>query len=102
MSAPDIGEWLHALGLGRYEQAFRDNDIDAEVLADLDDGDLEKLGVSLGHRKKLLKAITALAAPDVVPAEPGAAAPIEGERRQVPTLPHGMAPLRRSRASCAR
>jgi hypothetical protein len=63
MSAPDIARWLRSLGLARYEQAFRDNDIDGEVLADLDDADLEKLGVSLGHRKKLLKAIAALGAP---------------------------------------
>jgi class 3 adenylate cyclase/tetratricopeptide (TPR) repeat protein len=87
MSAPDVAKWLHSLGLGHYEQAFRDADIDGEVLADLDDADLEKLGVSLGHRKKLLKAIAALAAPgETAPAEPGAAAPIEGERRQVTVL----------------
>jgi hypothetical protein len=60
MSAPDVAEWLRSLGLGHYEQAFRAADIDGEVLADLDDADLEKLGVSLGHRKKLLKAIAAL------------------------------------------
>jgi class 3 adenylate cyclase/tetratricopeptide (TPR) repeat protein len=87
MSAPDIAPWLHALGLGRYEQAFRDNDIDGEVLTDLDDADLEKLGVSLGHRKKLLKAIAALRAPGrSAPAEGDAAAGIEGERRQVTVL----------------
>jgi class 3 adenylate cyclase/tetratricopeptide (TPR) repeat protein len=87
MSAPDVAQWLRSLGLGRYEQAFRDADIDGEVLADLDDADLEKLGVSLGHRKKLLKAIAALAAPsEIAPAEPGAAAAVEGERRQVTVL----------------
>jgi class 3 adenylate cyclase/tetratricopeptide (TPR) repeat protein len=86
MSAPDVAEWLQGLGLGQYEQAFRKNDIDGEVLAQLDDADLEKLGVSLGHRKKLLKAIAAIAAPDVVPAEAGPAMPIEGERRQVTVL----------------
>jgi hypothetical protein len=62
MSALDIAGWLHALGLERYQQVFRDNDIDGEVLADLDDADLERLGVSLGHRKKLLKAIAAFGA----------------------------------------
>jgi class 3 adenylate cyclase len=80
MSTPDIAPWLRSLGLGRYEQAFRDNDIDGEVLADLDEGDLEKLGVSLGHRKKLLKAIAALAASDDI------ASPDHGERRQVTVL----------------
>src|SRR5919109_1942109 len=87
MRVPEIAEWLRSLGLDRYEQAFRDADIDVEVLADLDDADLEKLGVSLGHRKKLLKAIAALAAPcETAPAEPGAVAAIEGERRQVTVL----------------
>ena len=53
----DVGSWLRSLGLGQYEAAFRDNAIDAEVLPELTDGDLEKLGVLLGHRKRLLKAI---------------------------------------------
>jgi hypothetical protein len=63
----DVGDWLRSLGLGQYETLFRENDIDAEVLSDLSDGDLEKFGVSFGHRKRLLKAITNLAA-----AQPGA------------------------------
>jgi class 3 adenylate cyclase len=87
MSALDVGQWLRALGLGRYEQVFRDNDIDGEVLADLDDADLEKLGVSLGHRKKLLKALAALGAGGAgAPASSEAAADAEGERRQVTVL----------------
>ncbi|MCP9231748.1 hypothetical protein NMG46_16025 [Mesorhizobium sp. LMG 17147] len=53
----DIAAWLRRLGLDRYEQAFRDNAIDAEVLLELTDADLEKIGVLLGHRKRLLKAI---------------------------------------------
>ena len=48
--------------MARYEEAFRDNDIDVEVLAELTEADLEKLGISLGHRKKLLKAIAELKA----------------------------------------
>ena len=56
----DVGSWLRSLGLGQYEAAFRDNAIDAEVLPELTDGDLEKLGVLLGHRKRLLKAIAEL------------------------------------------
>jgi class 3 adenylate cyclase/tetratricopeptide (TPR) repeat protein len=56
----DIGGWLRSLGLGQYEAAFRANEIDAEVLTELTDGDLEKLGLPLGHRKRLLKAIAAL------------------------------------------
>ncbi len=56
----DIAQWLEGIGLSRYAQAFADNDIDLEVLSDLDDADLEKLGVSMGHRKKLLRAIVTL------------------------------------------
>ena len=39
----DVGEWLRGFGLGQYEKKFRDNKIDADVLADLGDGDFEKL-----------------------------------------------------------
>jgi hypothetical protein len=56
----DVGEWLRSLGLGEYEEKFRDNKIDADVLADLTDGDLEKLGLPLGDRKRLRKAIADL------------------------------------------
>jgi predicted ATPase/class 3 adenylate cyclase len=56
----NVATWLRQLGLERYEQAFRDNAIDVEILPELTDADLEKLGVLLGHRKKLLKAIAAL------------------------------------------
>jgi class 3 adenylate cyclase/tetratricopeptide (TPR) repeat protein len=56
-----IAEWLDTLGLGQYAQRFAENDIDPSVLRDLTDNDLEKLGVSLGHRKKMLRAIAELA-----------------------------------------
>ena len=56
----DVGAWLRALGLGQYETTFRESEIDAEVLPDLTEGDLNQLGVPLGHRKRLLKAIAAL------------------------------------------
>ena len=59
----DVAVWLRDLGLQQYEALFRENDIDAEVLSDLTDADLEKIGVSLGHRKRLLKAVAALASP---------------------------------------
>jgi hypothetical protein len=51
----DLGGWLRSLGLEQYEAIFRANAIDAEVLPDLTDQDLEKLGVLLGHRRKLLR-----------------------------------------------
>jgi class 3 adenylate cyclase len=56
----DLGGWLRSLGLDRYEAAFRANAIDADVLCDLTDQDLEKLGVLLGHRRKILRAIAAI------------------------------------------
>jgi len=95
----DIVAWLRELGLDRYEQAFRENDIDASLLPDLTEADLKHLGISsLGHRKKLLKAIAALrgaleatAAAPPVPAS--AEAPValretrlEAERRQLTVL----------------
>ena len=60
----DVARWLQDLGLAQYARTFGDNDIDLEVLPHLSEHDLEKLGVSLGHRKKMLHAIAALAAVD--------------------------------------
>jgi class 3 adenylate cyclase len=56
----DIVVWLRSLGLEQYEATFRYNAIDDSVLPDLTDQDLEKLGVLLGHRRKLLRAIANL------------------------------------------
>jgi len=57
----DIAVWLRSLGLGRYEAAFRDNEIDETVLPNLTAEDLKDLGVSVvGHRRKLLDAIAVL------------------------------------------
>jgi class 3 adenylate cyclase/tetratricopeptide (TPR) repeat protein len=63
-----IAEWLANIGLERYAQAFIDNDIDVEVLRYLTDADLEKVGVSLGHRRKLLAAIAKLGGEAATPA----------------------------------
>jgi hypothetical protein len=58
----DIGGWLRRLGLQRYEQAFRENEIDVRVLPELTADDLKELGVAaIGHRRLLLKAIADLA-----------------------------------------
>jgi hypothetical protein len=56
----DIAGWLRSLGLEQYEQAFRDNAVDADVVPELTDHHLKELGIPLGHRVKLLKAIAAL------------------------------------------
>src|SRR5271170_3249289 len=58
----DVAEWLRSLGLGQYDTPFRENDIDAEVLPEVTEVDLEKFGVSFGHRKRLLRAIASLSA----------------------------------------
>jgi class 3 adenylate cyclase len=56
-----IAEWLDHLGMSEYAQRFAENDIDFTILGDLSDQDLEKIGVgSLGHRRKLLRAIADL------------------------------------------
>jgi class 3 adenylate cyclase len=70
----NVATWLVDLGLGQYAQAFAAHDIDASLLRELTDADLEKLGVaSLGHRKRLLKAIAMLQGDGAAPAtEPGA------------------------------
>src|SRR5919106_1686886 len=52
----DVERWLQDLGLARYARTFVENDIDLDVLSDLSEQDLEELGVSLGHRKKLFRA----------------------------------------------
>ena len=57
----DIGDWLRCLGLGKFEAAFRENEIDETVLPNLTHETLKELGVTaVGHRLKLLDAITAL------------------------------------------
>jgi class 3 adenylate cyclase len=55
-----IEDWLAQIGLDRYAPAFVNNDIDIVVLPHLTDADLEKMGVSLGHRRKMLTAIAEL------------------------------------------
>src|SRR5215475_4438050 len=58
----DVGGWLRDLGLERYEPAFIENAIDGDVLPELTESDLKKLGIPLGDRKRLIRAIRAMAA----------------------------------------
>ena len=58
-----VGDWLCYLGLGQCEAVFRESELDPEVLPELTDADLEKLGAPLGRHKRLLKAISNLASP---------------------------------------
>src|SRR3984893_1590224 len=57
----DVGTWLSGLGLSRYEAVFRESAIDADVLTELTDQHLKDLGVALGHRLRMLRAIRELA-----------------------------------------
>src|SRR5262245_37615250 len=88
-----IADWLGKLGLSEYAQRFAENDIDFTVLGDLTDQDLEKIGIaSLGHRRKLLRAIANLetiekSAPEVAVPAPAGPLPLDiAERRQVTVM----------------
>jgi len=87
----DVVAWLRGLGLERYAPAFRDNDIDGEVLSALTSDDLISIGVtSVGHRRKLLAAITSLGATPpaatVIAAPRDAPAAADAERRQLTVM----------------
>jgi class 3 adenylate cyclase/predicted ATPase len=90
-----IAEWLEKLGMSEYAQRFAENDIDVEVLSELTDSDFDRLGVSIGHRRKMMRAIRELASSPVSSGrEPPAsvvtdtqAAPRDtAERRQVTVM----------------
>jgi class 3 adenylate cyclase len=83
-----ITEWLASIGLEEYAQRFADNAIDLSIVRDLTEQDLRELGVLLGHRRKLLRAIAefdeaALAAAEIA-TEP--AHRDEGERRHLTVM----------------
>ena len=79
----DISEWLRGLDLAQYGPIFRENAIDAGILPELTEADLEKLGVVLGHRKRMLRAIAVLEAPALQPPTTTAS---EAERRQLTVM----------------
>jgi class 3 adenylate cyclase len=85
-----IADWLQKLGLEQYAQRFAENDIDVSVLRHLTDADLEKMGISLGHRRKMLAAIAEL--PAAPPSKQKPAGGVErkpqdtAERRQVTVM----------------
>jgi class 3 adenylate cyclase len=84
----DLQQWLDNIGLGQYADLFAKNDIDHEVLQELDEQDLPSLGVSFGHRKKLLKATAEYRC-----ATPGASQRLDEVRRIVDAA--GVKPERR-------
>jgi SAM domain (Sterile alpha motif) len=91
----DIAAWLSGLGLEQYAPAFRDNDVDGDVLPELTADDLISIGVtSVGHRRKLLAAIAALGTEPSTVAQSAASATfartspptIDAERRQLTVM----------------
>jgi class 3 adenylate cyclase/predicted ATPase len=89
-----LADWLQELGMSEYTQRFIENDIDFTILGDLTDQDLEKIGIaSLGHRRKLLRAIANLEAIEkgapvaAVVAAPASPLTLDtAERRQVTVM----------------
>jgi len=84
----DIAEWLASIGLSEYAQRFADNAIDLSVIRDLTEQDLKDLGVLLGHRRKILRAIAELDGAAPAPAETATepAPRDEAERRQLTVM----------------
>jgi class 3 adenylate cyclase len=86
-----ITEWLASLGLSEYAGRFAEHGIDISVLPDLTDQDLKDIGVLLGHRRKMLRAINDRAGASTTTTPPPAAAPEpnqghDAERRQVTVM----------------
>ena len=84
-----VAEWLKTLGMSEYAERFAESDIDPSVLRDLTDQDLKELGVSLGHRRKMLRAIAELAGAVPASPQPALAEPTTqdtAERRQVTVM----------------
>ena len=85
----NVAQWLNAIDLGQYETVIREHEIDAGVLRDLVEADLEKIGVPLGHRKRLLRAIAALGTGETVAKSPSpapASSPATAERRPITVM----------------
>jgi class 3 adenylate cyclase len=87
-AVPKIAEWLAQLGMSEYAQRFAENRIDVSILRDLTDQDLKDLGIVLGDRRKMLRAIADLdQASRVAPAVAiGPTSPGSAERRHVTVL----------------
>jgi class 3 adenylate cyclase/predicted ATPase len=84
-----IADWLKTLGMSGYAERFVENDIDISVLRDLTDEDLKELGVSLGHRRKMLRAIGDLSRAAAAIPQPAAMEPKSqdsAERRQLTAM----------------
>src|SRR3954454_24232291 len=80
----DVGTWLRNLGLGQYEAAFREAGLEADILPELTEQHFKELGVSLGHRLRLLRAIRELAGS--APAKSATNGQDSAERRQLTVM----------------
>jgi class 3 adenylate cyclase/predicted ATPase/tRNA A37 threonylcarbamoyladenosine biosynthesis protein TsaE len=90
-----IADWLEKLGMSEYAHRFAESDIDIDVLSELTDQDFDRLGVSLGHRRRMLRAIRELGASPIAavterqasaPTAPEPAPKDTAERRQVTVM----------------
>jgi class 3 adenylate cyclase len=86
----DVGAWLRGLGLGQYERTFRDSEIEADILPELTEADLERIGLPLGPRKRILKAIQNLGDADKTSVVSNLARPVSAkdtaERRHLTVM----------------
>ena len=90
-----VADWLKTLGMSEYAQRFAESDIDIDVLSELTDQDFDRLGVSLGHRRRMLRALRELGASPIAavterqasaPTAPESAPKDTAERRQVTVM----------------
>lgn len=82
----DLARWLSDLGLGGHAEAFAANHVDWDILPDLSEDNLKELGLSLGDRKRLLKAVAALKPPSSGARADAAPKPREAERRPITVM----------------
>ena len=95
----DLRDWLRQINLDQYADVLEANDIDLDVLGDLDDTDLSQLGLSLGNRRRLMKAVAARPGDRMLTLSPGFDAPAQ------PLPPAGSLPVPKepeSRDDCER
>jgi hypothetical protein len=103
----EIVDWLKRLAMSEYTETLAEIDIDIDVLPELTDQDLEKLGVSLGHQRKMVPATRDLGSAPVAvtaPSAPVATEPIrrdDAERRQLTVMFTTSSARRRSPRICA-
>ena len=89
-----IADWLEKLGMSEYAQRFAENRIDFSVLRDLTDQDLENLGVLLGDRRKMLRAIANLDDQERTAVPAPASAPLHTSVSATPAVHHRRSPPR--------